>query len=216
MVSLVFVEVLADISRVLNRVADRNVRRIIGSDERCQLLTERVAARRGDVFYLAAVLLAFKYKALLGTLLVVMNVVISEVLDSPRVSVRSVPGGFDLLCVLVSVGVFVRVGGGSCRCTGRQTGCAAYRSAFIAFGALYPFSLFKPVFRGSLMKICYTVDIEGVLYMVFQQQFQSADQPEKNHAACAVYPTGEDGNYPLHCHSYYEISTSSAASATRS
>ena len=66
------------------------------------------------------------------------------------------------------------------------------------------------------MKIYYTVDIEWVLYMVFQQQFQSADQPEKNHAACAVCPTGEDGNYPLHCHSYYEISTSSAASATRS
>lgn len=42
--------------------------------------------------------------------------------------------------------------------------------------------------------------------MVFQQQFQTAGQPEKNHAACAVYHTGEDGKYPLHCHSYYEIS----------
>ena len=42
--------------------------------------------------------------------------------------------------------------------------------------------------------------------MVFQQEFQTADQPEKNHAACAVYHTAVDGNYPLHCHSYYEIS----------
>ena len=30
-------------------------------------------------------------------------------------------------------------------------------SAFIAFGALYPFSLFKPVFRGSLIKSALSV-----------------------------------------------------------
>lgn len=42
--------------------------------------------------------------------------------------------------------------------------------------------------------------------MLFQQQFQNADIPEEKHTTCAVYHTGADGNYPLHCHSYYELS----------
>lgn len=42
--------------------------------------------------------------------------------------------------------------------------------------------------------------------MLFQKEFQTYDMPEKNHATCAVYNTKTDGSYPLHCHTYYEIS----------
>lgn len=42
--------------------------------------------------------------------------------------------------------------------------------------------------------------------MLFQQQFQNADIPEEKHTTCAIYHTAADGNYPLHCHSYYELS----------
>lgn len=66
--------------------------------------------------------------------------------------------------------------------------------------------LFMAILLEILSEICYTVAIKGVLIMVFQQEFQTADQPEKKHAACAVYHTSDDGSYPLHCHSYYEIS----------
>lgn len=42
--------------------------------------------------------------------------------------------------------------------------------------------------------------------MLFQQYFQNAEIPEEKHTTCAVYQTGADGKYPLHCHSYYELS----------
>lgn len=76
----------------------------------------------------------------------------------------------------------------------------------VSIPAIIFLDLFINILLEIKVKICYTVDIEWVLYIIFQQEFQTADQPEKNHAACAVYHTSEDGNYPLHCHSYYEIS----------
>lgn len=129
-----FEQVLPDIPRVLKRVADCDIRRIIGSDERCQLLAERVAARCGDIFDLAVVLFAFEHQTLFRAFLVVMDIVITKVLYSPCVSVRSVPGGFDLLRVLVSGGVFVRVSGGRGRCGHHRGITAGHRRALIAGG----------------------------------------------------------------------------------
>ena len=48
--------------------------------------------------------------------------------------------------------------------------------------------------------------MQGVNAMVFQKEFQTYDIPEKNHATCSVYNTKPDGSYPMHCHSFYEIS----------
>ncbi len=42
--------------------------------------------------------------------------------------------------------------------------------------------------------------------MLYQSQFQRSEPPSKSHISCSVYESDEKGNYPLHCHSYYEIS----------
>lgn len=42
--------------------------------------------------------------------------------------------------------------------------------------------------------------------MIYQSQFQRSEPPSKSHLSCSAYHSDENGNYPLHCHSYYEIS----------
>ncbi|MGN1120487.1 MAG: AraC family transcriptional regulator [Oscillospiraceae bacterium] len=42
--------------------------------------------------------------------------------------------------------------------------------------------------------------------MYFQKEFQQEELPEKNLTSCFFYNTPDDGSFPLHCHSYYEIS----------
>ncbi len=42
--------------------------------------------------------------------------------------------------------------------------------------------------------------------MLYQSQFQRSEPPSKSHISCSTYTSDEKGNYPLHCHSYYEIS----------
>lgn len=42
--------------------------------------------------------------------------------------------------------------------------------------------------------------------MYFQKSFQQEELPEKNLTSCFIYDTPTDGSFPLHCHSYYEIS----------
>lgn len=42
--------------------------------------------------------------------------------------------------------------------------------------------------------------------MLYQSQFQRSEPPSKSHISCSAYASDEKGNYPLHCHSYYEIS----------
>lgn len=42
--------------------------------------------------------------------------------------------------------------------------------------------------------------------MYFQKDFQAAEIPSKNHISCYRYASDEKGSFPLHCHSYYEIS----------
>ncbi len=42
--------------------------------------------------------------------------------------------------------------------------------------------------------------------MIYQSQFQGSEPPSKSHLSCSAYRSDEKGNYPLHCHSYYEIS----------
>ena len=42
--------------------------------------------------------------------------------------------------------------------------------------------------------------------MFFQKEFQQKELPERSHTSCFLYSTPDDGSFPLHCHSYYEIS----------
>lgn len=42
--------------------------------------------------------------------------------------------------------------------------------------------------------------------MVFQKEFQSNDIPDRAHTSCEFYRTDENGSFPMHCHSYYELS----------
>jgi AraC-like DNA-binding protein/quercetin dioxygenase-like cupin family protein len=42
--------------------------------------------------------------------------------------------------------------------------------------------------------------------MIYQKEFQAAEQPSAAHVSCFCYESGSNGYYPLHCHSYYEIS----------
>lgn len=42
--------------------------------------------------------------------------------------------------------------------------------------------------------------------MVFQKEFQTMDMPDRAHTSCAYYRTAEDGSFPMHCHSHYELS----------
>ena len=42
--------------------------------------------------------------------------------------------------------------------------------------------------------------------MIFQNYFQAAEPPSKSLVSCYKYSTDENDFYPLHCHSYYEIS----------
>ncbi len=49
--------------------------------------------------------------------------------------------------------------------------------------------------------------------MVFQKVFQTQDVPERAHTSCAYYQTTENGIFPMHCHSHYELSF--VASGTR-
>lgn len=42
--------------------------------------------------------------------------------------------------------------------------------------------------------------------MIYQKEFQSAEQPSSTHVSCFCYHSHSSGNFPLHCHSYYEIS----------
>lgn len=42
--------------------------------------------------------------------------------------------------------------------------------------------------------------------MYFQKDFQSDEIPSSSHVSCKIYSTSSDGEFELHCHSYYEIS----------
>lgn len=42
--------------------------------------------------------------------------------------------------------------------------------------------------------------------MIYQKEFQASEQPSSAHVSCFCYESNSNGNYPLHCHSYYEIS----------
>ncbi len=42
--------------------------------------------------------------------------------------------------------------------------------------------------------------------MVFQKEFQTMGIPDVVHTSCEFYRTDENGSYPMHCHSYYELS----------
>lgn len=42
--------------------------------------------------------------------------------------------------------------------------------------------------------------------MFFQKSFQQEELPEKSRSSCFFYNTPANGSYPLHCHSYYELS----------
>ena len=41
--------------------------------------------------------------------------------------------------------------------------------------------------------------------MFYQNRFQTWDIPGNSHTSCAFYSVDETGNYPLHCHSFYEM-----------
>jgi AraC-like DNA-binding protein/quercetin dioxygenase-like cupin family protein len=42
--------------------------------------------------------------------------------------------------------------------------------------------------------------------MIFQKEFQAEEQPSSALVSCFCYQSASTGYYPLHCHSYYEIS----------
>lgn len=41
--------------------------------------------------------------------------------------------------------------------------------------------------------------------MIYQKEFQATEQPSSTHVSCFCYESNSNGYYPLHCHSYYEI-----------
>jgi len=55
------------------------------------------------------------------------------------------------------------------------------------------------------VQYCATVGGGMETNMIYQKEFQASEQPSSTLVSCFCYESSSNGNYPLHCHSYYEI-----------